>query len=76
MQEAIQNELKLEPVEKDVIVLYDGEKEGKPKEFFEGKRIVEMNKPRPAWFSRNLLEGTTQQPSETKDVKVKPTDLG
>lgn len=76
MQEAILKELKLDPIEKEVIVLYDGEKEGKPQEFFEGKRIVEMNKPRPAWFSKNLLQGTTQEPADTKDVKVKPTDLG
>lgn len=74
MQDAIQNELKLEPVEKEVLVLYDGEKEGKSQEFFEGKRIVEMKKTRPAWFSKNLLEGTTQQGAETKDVK--PSDLG
>lgn len=74
MQETIQNELKLEPVENEVIVLYDGEKEQKPEEFFEGKRIVEMKKVRPAWFSKNLLQGSTQPPSETKDVK--PSDLG
>lgn len=74
MQEAIQAELKLEPVEKEVVVLYEGEKGGKPEEFFEGKRIVEMKKQRPPWFSKNLLQGTTQQPAETKDVK--PTDLG
>lgn len=74
MQEAIQNELKLEPVEKEIVVLYDNEKDGKPEEFFEGKRIVEMKKSRPAWFSKNLLQGTTQPPAETKDVK--PSDLG
>lgn len=74
MQEAIQAELKLEPVEKEVCVLYEGEKDGKSEEFFEGKRIVEMKKSRPTWFSKNLLQGTTQKPAETKDVK--PSDLG
>lgn len=74
MQEAIQNELQLEPVEKEVVVLYEGEKGGKPEEFFEGKRIVEIKKPRPAWFSKNLLQGTTQRPADTKDVK--PSNLG
>lgn len=44
-----------------------------PPEFWNGKRIVEMNKPRPAWFSKNLLQKTTQKPATTKNVK--PTDL-
>ncbi|CAG9857866.1 unnamed protein product [Phyllotreta striolata] len=74
MQEQIQNELKLEPVDKEVVVLYEGEKNEKPEEYYEGKRIVEMAKPRPAWFSRNLLQETTQKNATTKEVK--PTDLG
>ncbi|CAH1965809.1 unnamed protein product [Acanthoscelides obtectus] len=74
MQDAIQNELKLDPVEKEVVVLYNGEKNDKPQEFFDGKRIVEVNKPRPAWFSKNLLQQTTQKEAETANVK--PTDLG
>ncbi|XP_022919845.2 large ribosomal subunit protein bL32m [Onthophagus taurus] len=74
MQDKIQEELKLEPVEKEVVVLYDGEKDYKPSEFFEGKRIIEMKKPRPNWFSKNLTEKTTQQPATTSDVK--PSGLG
>ncbi|XP_019865689.1 39S ribosomal protein L32, mitochondrial [Aethina tumida] len=74
MQDAIQNELKLEPVEKEVVVLYSGEKEEKPDEFWEGKRIVEIPKERPSWFSKNLLQQTTQKPASTKEVK--PSDLG
>jgi len=74
MQAKIQEELKLEPVEKEVVVVYDGEKDIKPAEYFEGKRIVEMKKPRPEWFSKNLLQQTTQQPATIKDVK--PSDLG
>lgn len=74
MQEAIQNELKFEPVEKEVVVLYEGEKDGKPDEFWEGKRIVEIKKERPSWFSQNLLQKTTQQPATTSDVK--PSQLG
>ncbi|KAJ8909994.1 hypothetical protein NQ315_008925 [Exocentrus adspersus] len=74
MQDAIQAELKLEPVEKEVIVLYDGEKGEKPDETFEGKRIVEMKKQRPTWFSKNLLQQTTQNPSTNTDIK--PSDLG
>lgn len=68
MQETIQNELKLEPVEKEVVVLYEGEND-KPSEFWEGKRIVEMKKQRPSWFSKNLTQQTTQQPATTSDVK-------
>ncbi|KAF5304343.1 hypothetical protein FQA39_LY09722 [Lamprigera yunnana] len=73
MQESIQNELKLTPVEKEVVVLYAGEKDQYPNEYWEGKRVVEMDKPRPAWFSKNLLQQTTQQPATTTDVK--PSDL-
>ncbi|KAJ9573752.1 hypothetical protein L9F63_008876 [Diploptera punctata] len=73
MQTEIQNELGLNPVEKEVVVLYEGEKEEKPLEFWEGKRIVEMKKERPAWFSKNLLEKSTVQPSSSEDVK--PTEL-
>ncbi|XP_055698434.1 39S ribosomal protein L32, mitochondrial [Phlebotomus papatasi] len=74
MQEEIQKELGLQPIDKDVIVLYEGEKlQGAP-ETWQGKRIVELKRPRPAWFSKNLLEKTTQPPATTKEVK--PTDLG
>lgn len=73
MQDAIQNELGLSPVEKEVIVLYDGEKQQHPEEYWEGKRIVEIKKERPSWFSKNLLQRTTQGPATTKDVK--PSDL-
>ncbi|XP_060525927.1 large ribosomal subunit protein bL32m [Cylas formicarius] len=74
MQDAIQEELKLEPVENEVVVLYEGEKDDKPDEFWQGKRIVEMQKPRPAWFSQNLLQKSTQKPADTNDVK--PSELG
>nr|XP_023013646.1 39S ribosomal protein L32, mitochondrial [Leptinotarsa decemlineata] len=74
MQDAIQNELKLEPVEKEVVVLYEGEKDGEPEEFFEGKRIVEMKRERPSWFSKNLLQKSTQKGATTTEVK--PSELG
>lgn len=98
MQNAIQKELGLSPVEENVIVLYDGEKDQKTDEFWkvlkllyiyiiiilwsinfkftysiQNQRIVEMPKKRPAWFHRNLLEPTTQEPSDKTDVK--PTSL-
>lgn len=95
MQEQIENELGLSPADKDVVVLYDGEKGNQvwislvasdnfqywinsffsqSSDFWNGKRIVEMNKPRPLWFSKNLLQKTTQKAATTKEVK--PSDLG
>ncbi|XP_077274109.1 mitochondrial ribosomal protein L32 [Temnothorax americanus] len=73
MQDAIQKELGLRPVEQNVIVLYDGERESKTDDFWKNQRIVELPKKRPSWFHRNLLEPTTQEPSDKKDVK--PTHL-
>ncbi|GAB1866640.1 Large ribosomal subunit protein bL32m [Camponotus japonicus] len=73
IQEAIQKELGLQPVEENVIVLYDGEKDDKTYQFWKSQRVVEMPKKRPSWFHRNLLEPTTQKPSNKKDVK--PTHL-
>lgn len=45
-----------------------------PAEDWEGKRVIELEKQRPVWFSKNLLQKTTQPPATTKEVK--PTDLG
>lgn len=94
MQEKIQQELGLNPVDQEVIVLYDGEKAEQvrnkclgfylfrilttkflqPSEYWKGKRVVEMAKPRPMWFSKNLMQKTTQPLADTKEVK--PNDLG
>lgn len=73
MQSKIEEKIGLNPADKEVVVLYDGEKDKMP-EFWEGKRVVEMEKSRPLWFSKNLLEKTTQPAATTKEVK--PTDLG
>ncbi|CAH2071178.1 unnamed protein product, partial [Iphiclides podalirius] len=74
IQAKIQEKLGNNPIEQDVIVLYEGENVTKtPNEFWEGKRIIEMKKERPQWFSKNLLQKSTQQPSNSTDVK--PTDL-
>ena len=74
MQEQIQEELQLSPVEKEIVILYDGEKEFTAPEYWQGKRIVEMNRPRPSWFSKNLTQQTTQQLAVTTDIK--PSKLG
>lgn len=73
-QETIQEELKLEPVEQEVVVMYSDDKNNKPEEFWKGKRIVEMKKPRPQWFTDNLMQKTTQKGATTTEVK--PTELG
>ncbi|KAG4078344.1 hypothetical protein HA402_013054 [Bradysia odoriphaga] len=74
MQEKIQQQLGLDPVDKEVVVLYDGEKVDQSAEFWKGKRIVEMERPRPVWFSKNLLQKSTEPAATTKEVK--PNDLG
>nr|XP_018914969.1 PREDICTED: 39S ribosomal protein L32, mitochondrial [Bemisia tabaci] len=73
IKEKIEAELGLEPVEQEVIVLYKGEKEQQPSEYWQGKRIVEIDKERPAWFSKNLMEKSTAGTSDCVDVK--PTEL-
>ncbi|XP_055371696.1 39S ribosomal protein L32, mitochondrial [Condylostylus longicornis] len=74
MQQKIEEALGNEKVDRDVIVLYEGEKINKMPEFLENKRIIEMKKPRPMWFSKNLLQKSTQKTATTKEVK--PSDLG
>ena len=74
MQDKIQEQLGLDPVEQEVVVLYEGEKNEQTKESLNGKRIVEMAKPRPMWFTKNLLQKSTQQSSDSKEVK--PSNLG
>ncbi|XP_058057209.1 large ribosomal subunit protein bL32m isoform X1 [Anopheles bellator] len=76
MQEKIQNELGLEPIDKEVVVLYDREKVEHSDELWQGKRIVEMEKPRPQWFSKNLLQTTTEQSSEPDELKPGAEKLG
>ncbi|XP_046398190.1 39S ribosomal protein L32, mitochondrial [Ischnura elegans] len=76
IQSSIQNSLGLSPVEKDVVVLYEGEREQHPSDYWKGKRIVEMNRPRPAWFSRNLLQKSVEKSPLPEVSDVKPTNLG
>ncbi|CAH0407433.1 unnamed protein product [Chilo suppressalis] len=61
------------PIDKEVVILYENEAPEQKSEFWNGKRIVEMKKERPSWFSKNLLQKSTQEPSDSKDVK--PIDL-
>lgn len=75
MQEAIAKELKLDPIDKEVVVVYeDDPKDGK---LFESKRIVEMQKERPQWFSKNLLvkdsELRRKKPKTIGVAQLQPT---
>jgi large subunit ribosomal protein L32 len=74
IKEKIYAKLKLKPVDTDVVVLYEGEKKNENEEFWNGKRIIEMDKPRPMWFGKNLLQKSTQGNADTKSVK--PDELG
>ncbi|XP_067140755.1 large ribosomal subunit protein bL32m [Centruroides vittatus] len=57
MQEVIQTELKLEPVEKEVAVFY-ADDDPRVKNNSENKKVVEIPRERPDWFSKNLLSKT------------------
>ncbi|KZC05957.1 PREDICTED: 39S ribosomal protein L32, mitochondrial [Dufourea novaeangliae] len=72
MQEAIQTELGLSPVEQEVLVLYEGEKERLKDEFWKKQRIIELPKKRPEWFNQNLLQPTTKESSD--ETNLKPVD--
>ncbi|XP_076241502.1 mitochondrial ribosomal protein L32 [Calliopsis andreniformis] len=71
MQDAIVNELGLSPIEQDVVVLYEGEKEQMSDKFWEKQRIVELPKKRPDWFDQNLLQPTAKESSDDTDVNPK-----
>ncbi|XP_050407595.1 39S ribosomal protein L32, mitochondrial [Patella vulgata] len=45
--------LKYDAPRSEVVFLYDGEEQERPK--YNGKYIVEMKKQRPEWFSKNLM---------------------
>ncbi|KAF7401702.1 hypothetical protein HZH68_007522 [Vespula germanica] len=68
MQDVIQQKLGLSAVEEDVIVIYEGEN-NKTEEFWKNQKVIEMPKKRPEWFHKNLLEPSTVEPSDSKDIK-------
>lgn len=70
IKEKIIKELKLDPVDKEIVVVYDEDKKPEMSEYWNGKRIVEMEKPRPKWFSKNLMQRTTQPNAATKEIEI------
>lgn len=75
IKDKIMKKLHLKPDDSEVVVLYDGEKPEGPEELWKGKRIVEMEKPRPQFFSKNLLQKSTQPIATTTEI-IKPDQLG
>lgn len=74
LQDKIVEALGLSPVDKEVVVLYKGEGQDESDDFHKTYKVVEVEGERPPWFSKNLLQKTTQKPSDSTDVK--PTELG
>ncbi|XP_050484263.1 39S ribosomal protein L32, mitochondrial [Bombus huntii] len=70
IQKAIQDSLGLQPVEQDVIVLYEGEKEQLRDNFWKKQRIVELPKKRPDWFNPNLLQPTVKELADSKQEEL------
>ncbi|PBC27089.1 large ribosomal subunit protein bL32m [Apis cerana] len=75
MQQAIQDSLGLKPVEQDVIVLYEGEKEQYEDNFWKKQRIIELRKKRPDWFNPNLLQPTTKEEFDSEKEKKLESSL-
>ncbi|XP_057370198.1 large ribosomal subunit protein bL32m isoform X2 [Daphnia carinata] len=78
LQEKMVQELGLDPIDKEIAIVYQGEKNQFDDEFFKGKRVVQMEKPRPKWFSKNLLQksGPNSDLGNSEVTTIKPHDLG
>ncbi|CAG7730464.1 unnamed protein product [Allacma fusca] len=63
------------PEDRNVVVLYENETVGDSAT--QNKLLVELSKPRPAWFSKNLLQKSTAGvDNKTTTVTTKPPNLG
>jgi len=68
-------ELGLQPRDREVAVVYRGEREAVEDQQTAAVRLVEMPKERPQWFGKNLIQKVAPlPPAET--TPVKPSDLG
>lgn len=75
MQKAVETQLGLTPPDKEVAIVYRGERDAIDNQQAEAVRLVELPKERPQWFSKNLAQRTTT-PASTETVPVKASDLG
>ena len=62
-----------QPQDKELAVLYENEEKT---DEHEGKRIIEMEKPRPAFFSPNLMQRAKTSSDSASNTTVRPTGLG
>nr|CAH0102569.1 unnamed protein product [Daphnia galeata] len=75
LQEQMIQELGIKPVEKEVAILYQGEKNQFNDEFFKDNTVIEVEKARPKWFSKNLLQKSNASVN-IETTTIKPHDLG
>lgn len=62
----------LEPKEKDVFLKYENENaDGDTDDKF---RIIEIPRPRPKWFTKNLMEKSSRSVPSSRDVILNPED--
>nr|CAG4647547.1 EOG090X0IGM [Megafenestra aurita]SVE92763.1 EOG090X0IGM [Megafenestra aurita] len=78
LQEQMIKEQGLNPIDKEIAILYKGEKQQYSDDFFKDMKVVEVEKPRPKWFSRNLLQkgGPTAELGNNETTAIKPHELG
>lgn len=99
-QDIVQEKLGLTAVDKEVVLIYENESAPPEAQvaykikyfypvssislFLQNKFVVEVPRPRPQWFSRNLLQRSTDSSTTTAisteaepvSIAVKPSDLG
>jgi large subunit ribosomal protein L32 len=77
IRKTVESQLGDSPENRSIVVLYENERGKVDESVIENKILVELPKPRPAWFSRNLLEKSTAgADGKTTTVTVKPPNLG
>ncbi|XP_071530693.1 large ribosomal subunit protein bL32m isoform X1 [Panulirus ornatus] len=74
MQTAMNSFHGLNPIEHEVLPVFQGEKVEAENGFFQGKRIVEVPRERPKWFSRRLTLKSNVTTSTASTI-AKPTNL-
>ncbi|KAF0305948.1 39S ribosomal protein L32, mitochondrial [Amphibalanus amphitrite] len=75
LQKAVAQQQGLTPPDREVAIVYRGEREAIDDQQAKAVRLVELPKERPRWFSKNLMQRTTT-PVATETAPVKPSDLG
>jgi len=76
IREAIEAKLENRGEDQGVVVLYNNEKDKIDANAYKDQMLVEVSKPRPPWFSRNLLQKTTAAPDHETTTVVPKTNLG